>query len=259
MHTRPATAPHHLTPILGVVPTRSRSRGVRRAVPAAVALLVPLLAGCGGGSSSTTAQDGSARTPSPSSSASGVSCDYPDAPQGRTGNVGKPPTTSAVSGPVSVTLRTSVGDLGATLDADAAPCTVNSFVSLARQGFFDKSPCHRLTTAASGIFVLQCGDPTGTGTGGPGYTVPDELSGQEKYVPGTLAMANTGQPDTGGSQFFVVYRATPLPPQYTVFGHLDPAGLKSVQKVAAQGSDDAYGQGDGHPKVSVTIFSVLVG
>jgi peptidyl-prolyl cis-trans isomerase B (cyclophilin B) len=156
-------------------------------------------------------------------------------------------------------MKTTIGDLGATLDADAAPCTVNSFVSLARQGFFDTSPCHRLTTAASGIFVLQCGDPTGTGTGGPGYTIPDELSGQEKYVPGTLAMANTGQPDTGGSQFFIVYRNTPLPPQYTVFGRLDAAGLKSVQKVAAQGSDEAYGQGDGHPKVPVTIDSVTVG
>lgn len=223
--------------------------------------LVPLLAGCGGGSSSTTAQDGDAPSPSPSgsSSTSGISCDYPDAPQGRTGNVSKPPSTPDVSGHVSVTMSTTIGDLKATLDADAAPCTVSSFVSLARQGFFDKSPCHRLTTAASRIYVLQCGDPTGSGTGGPGYTIPDELSGQEKYVPGTLAMANTGQPNTGGSQFFVVYRTTPLPPQYTVFGQLGAAGLARVQKAAAQGSDDAYGQGDGHPKVPVTIDTVTVG
>jgi peptidyl-prolyl cis-trans isomerase B (cyclophilin B) len=237
-----------------------RRRGLSSA---AVAALVPLLAACGGGSSSTTAQDNAAQTPSPSpsqsSSGSGISCDYPDAPQGKTGNAGKPPTTPDVSGQVSVTMSTTIGDLEATLDADTAPCTVNSFVSLARQGFFDTSPCHRLTTAASGIFVLQCGDPTGTGTGGPGYTVPDELSGQEKYVPGTLAMANTGQPDTGGSQFFIVYRNTPLPPQYTVFGQLDAAGVKRVQKAAAQGSDDAYGQGDGHPKVPVTIDRVTVG
>ena len=232
----------------------------RRVLTAAVAALVPLLAACGGGSSSGTAVDEGARSPSASqsSSASDISCDYPDAPQGRTGNASKPPATPDVSGHVSVTMSTTIGDLTATLDAGAAPCTVNSFVALARQGFFDKSPCHRLTTAASGLFVLQCGDPTGTGTGGPGYTIPDELSGQEKYVPGTLAMANTGQPDTGGSQFVIVYRNTPLPPQYTVFGRLDRAGIKSVQKAAAQGSDEAYGQGDGHPKVPVTIDGVTV-
>jgi peptidyl-prolyl cis-trans isomerase B (cyclophilin B) len=227
----------------------------------AALVLAPLLAGCGGGSSSTTAQDPGAQPPSQSQSGStsSATCTYPDDPQGKTGNASKPPSTPDVSGKVAVTLKTTIGDLGATLDADATPCTVNSFVSLARQGFFDNSPCHRLTTAASGIFVLQCGDPTGTGTGGPGYTIPDELTGQEKYGPGTLAMANTGQPDTGGSQFFIVYQSTPLPPQYTVFGHLDPAGLADVQKAAKQGSDDAYGQGDGHPKVSVTINGVTVG
>jgi peptidyl-prolyl cis-trans isomerase B (cyclophilin B) len=188
-----------------------------------------------------------------------VSCDYPDAPQGKTGDASKPPATPDVQGKVPVTLKTTIGELGATLDADKAPCTVNSFVSLARQGFFDNSPCHRLTTAESGIFVLQCGDPTGTGTGGPGYTIPDELSGKETYGPGTLAMAKTQQPNSGGSQFFIVYRDTPLPPQYTVFGQLDAAGLGDVQKMARQGSDNAFGQGDGHPKVPVTIDSVTTG
>lgn len=233
----------------------------RRALPVAAVVLIPLLAGCGGGSSSTTAQDQGPQSPSQSQSGStsNASCDYPDAPQGKTGNASKPPSTPEVSGKVTVTMKTSIGDLGATLDAGTTPCTVNSFVSLARQGFFDNSPCHRLTTAASGIFVLQCGDPTGTGTGGPGYTIPDELSGHEKYGPGTLAMANTGQPDSGGSQFFIVYRTTPLPPQYTVFGQLDAAGLADVQKAAKQGTDNAYGQGDGHPRVSVTIDSVTVG
>jgi peptidyl-prolyl cis-trans isomerase B (cyclophilin B) len=69
-------------------------------------------------------------------------------------------------------------------------------------------------------------------------------------------MANTGQPDSGGSQFFIVYRKTPLPPKYTVFGQVAPAGVKAVQKVAKQGTDDAFGQGDGHPKVSVNLESV---
>jgi peptidyl-prolyl cis-trans isomerase B (cyclophilin B) len=232
----------------------------RCAVPVAAVLLLPMLAACGGGSSSTAADPG-AQSPSQSQSGStsNVSCDYPDDPQGSTGNVDKPPASPDVQGKVSVTMTTSMGTLDATLDADTAPCTVNSFVSLAKQGFFDKTPCHRLTVAPSTIFVLQCGDPTGTGTGGPGYTVPDELSGKETYGPGTLAMANTGQPNTGGSQFFIVYQSTPLPPQYTVFGQLDAAGIRDVQKVAEKGTDNAYGQGDGHPKEPVTIDGVTVG
>jgi peptidyl-prolyl cis-trans isomerase B (cyclophilin B) len=232
----------------------------RCAVPVAAVLLLPMLAACGGGSSSTAADPG-AQSPSQSQSGStsNVSCDYKDDPQGSTGNVDKPPATPDVQGKVTVTMTTSIGTLDASLDADSAPCTVNSFVSLAKQGFFDKTPCHRLTVAPSTIFVLQCGDPTGTGTGGPGYTVPDELSGKETYGPGTLAMANTGQPDTGGSQFFIVYQATPLPPQYTVFGQLDAAGVRDVQKLAQKGTDNAYGQGDGHPKEPVTIDGVSVG
>jgi peptidyl-prolyl cis-trans isomerase B (cyclophilin B) len=160
---------------------------------------------------------------------------------------------------VDATIATSVGNLQATLDADKTPCTVNSFVSLAQQGYFDNTPCHRLTTAATGIYVLQCGDPTGSGTGGPGYTIPDELSGTEAYGPGTLAMANTGQPNSGGSQFFIVYKQTPLPPNYAVFGHISAAGVKIVQKVAAQGTDNAFGQGDGHPKTKVTVTGVTTG
>jgi peptidyl-prolyl cis-trans isomerase B (cyclophilin B) len=107
-----------------------------------------------------------------------------------------------------------------------------------------------------GIYVLQCGDPTGTGTGGPGYTIPDELSGSETYGPGTLAMANTGQPHSGGSQFFVVYKKTPLPPNYTVFGTISPTSVATVRKVAAAGVDNAFGAGDGHPKEKVTITGV---
>lgn len=168
-----------------------------------------------------------------------------------------PPLDLAEGRTWTAVLTTSCGEITAELDGAAAPQAVSSFVFLAQQGFYADTPCHRLTT--EGIFVLQCGDPTGTGTGGPGYTIPDELSGQETYGPGTLAMAKTSQPDSGGSQFFIVYRNTPLPPQYTVFGRLDAAGLKDVQKLARQGSDDAYGQGDGHPKVPVTIDSVTTG
>jgi peptidyl-prolyl cis-trans isomerase B (cyclophilin B) len=237
---------------------------VRPALLAAVPALLLVLTACGGGSSGQSAQDPAATSPDHSATSSGsttsdVSCDYPAAPQGATRKVDRPPQTPDVQGTVPVTMKTSIGELNATLDADKAPCTVNSFVSLAEQGYFDGTPCHRLTTSQTGIFVLQCGDPSGSGTGGPGYTIPDELTGNETYGPGTLAMANTGQADTGGSQFFVVYRTTPLPPSYTVFGRVDAAGVRAVQKVAAQGTDDAYGQGDGHPQVRVTLETVTAG
>lgn len=236
----------------------------RPVLPLAAAALLLSLTACGGGSSSETAQDTATSEPSQSESTSSagtpdVTCDYPADPQAATKKVNPPPQTPDVAGQVAVTMETSIGTINATLDADKTPCTVNSFVSLARQGFFDKTPCHRLTTAATGIFVLQCGDPSGTGTGGPGYTIPDELSGDETYGPGTLAMAKTTEPDSGGSQFFIVYKKTPLPPDYTVFGQVDAAGVKAVRKVARQGTDDAFGQGDGHPKVTVTLDSVSAG
>jgi peptidyl-prolyl cis-trans isomerase B (cyclophilin B) len=232
----------------------------RLALPSAVAVLSCVLVACGGSSSSTAAVDTPPTSPTASASSAGtVSCDYPASPLAATRKVDPPPATPDVHGKVAVTMTTSIGDLHATLDADKTPCTVSSFVSLAKQGYFDKTTCHRLTVAPSTIFVLQCGDPSGTGTGGPGYTIPDELSGNETYGAGTLAMANTGKPDTGGSQFFIVYRDTPLPASYTVFGQVDAAGVQAVRKMAAQGTDNAFGDGDGHPKVPVTIDGVTVG
>ena len=130
-----------------------------------------------------------------------------------------------------VTIGTTVGDLEATLDREKTPCTVNSFVSLAEQGYFDDVKCHRMTTA--GIFVLQCGDPSGTGSGGPGYSFGDELDGTETYGAGTLAMANAG-PDTNGSQFFIVYADSELPPAYAVFGHVDDAAVATVDAGCAK-------------------------
>jgi len=216
------------------------------------------LAGCSGSDSdSGTATDpGPSTSPSASPSATGPSCDYTTGGSAASKEIDPPPATATATGKVSVTIATSAGDLAAELDADAAPCTVNSFVSLAQQGYFDGTSCHRMTTA--GILVLQCGDPTGTGSGGPGYSFPDELSGDETYPAGTLAMANAG-PDTNGSQFFVVYGDTQLPPSYTVFGQIDDASVKVVKKVADNGTDDANGPGDGHPNTPVDITKVTVG
>jgi peptidyl-prolyl cis-trans isomerase B (cyclophilin B) len=180
-----------------------------------------------------------------------------------------PPPTEGVSneGAASVALATSAGPIGLTLDRAQAPCTVNSFVSLAQQGYFDGTTCHRLTTG-EGLKVLQCGDPTGTGTGGPGYTIPDEPpttlaaspagGGTVTYPRGTLAMAKTSQPNSGGSQFFLVYADSTLPPDYTVFGTIDDAGLATIDGVAAAGSDNSNGDGDGKPVTAVDIQSATV-
>jgi peptidyl-prolyl cis-trans isomerase B (cyclophilin B) len=235
-------------------------RSHRALLPLAALLLLALLTGCGGGSSSTTATDPAASGGSSSSAAAGsTSCDFTADGQKPAKDVTPPPATTDLTGDVKATIDTSVGAFDATLDATQAPCTVASFLSLAKQGFYDDTPCHRLTT--QGIYVLQCGDPTGTGTGGPGYTIPDEVHGTEAYTPGTLAMANTGQPNSGGSQFFIVYQDSTanLQKTYTVFGHLDAASIKAVQKVAAKGSDNSNGPGDGAPKQPVTITKVTSG
>ncbi|APU14280.1 MULTISPECIES: peptidylprolyl isomerase [Actinoalloteichus] len=156
-------------------------------------------------------------------------------------------------GTVEATLTTNQGEVGVSLDRAAAPCTVQSFLHLAESGYFDESPCHRLVTSEGSLEVLQCGDPTGTGSGGPGYAVADELTGEETYGRGTLAMANAG-PDTSGSQFFIVYGDSELPPSYTVFGTVDEAGLGVVDEIAEAG--EATGAGDGPPNTETIIESV---
>ncbi|MER7624085.1 peptidylprolyl isomerase [Streptomyces sp. NPDC126503] len=163
----------------------------------------------------------------------------------------------------TMALDTDRGRVTVTMDAAKTPQTVNSFHHLAGKKYFDGTKCHRLTT--DGIFVLQCGDPKGDGTGDPGYTLPDEnlaslgkagANGKVVYRAGTVAMANTGQPGTGGSQFFLVYKDSPLPPGYTPFGTIDAAGLKVVRDVAAGGVEG--GGADGAPKKAVTIEKATV-
>jgi peptidyl-prolyl cis-trans isomerase B (cyclophilin B) len=186
-----------------------------------------------------------------------VNCDYPTDAQAPAAKPAQGPPTQGVSaqGSAVVTLNTSAGDWKFTLDKALAPCTVNSFVSLAKQGYYDNTPCHRLTTA--GIQVLQCGDPTGQGNGGPGYTFKDEIFPELKYGRGILAMANAG-PDTNGSQFFIVYGTTELPPNYTVFGTIDADSLKSVDAIAKAGTISQGNPGDGKPKTPVTITKATV-
>ncbi|MER7767635.1 peptidylprolyl isomerase [Kitasatospora sp. NPDC096140] len=157
----------------------------------------------------------------------------------------------------TMALDTNCGKVTIALDAAKAPHTVNSFSFLAGEKYFDHTKCHRLTT--DGIFVLQCGDPTASatvpgGTGDPGYKFADENLAGATYPAGTVAMANSG-PGTNGSQFFLVYKDTKLPPNYTPFGKIS-GGLDVVQKIAAAGTLE--GSPDGHPMADVTFNSVTV-
>jgi peptidyl-prolyl cis-trans isomerase B (cyclophilin B) len=196
----------------------------------------------------------------------GANCTYPASSEPAAKPVTPPRSGRVPTDPAQVTasMTTSQGPIGLMLDNAKAPCTVNSFASLAQKGFYNDTHCHRLTSS-QGLHVLQCGDPKGDGTGSPGYQFaneyptdqypPDdpELSQPVVYPRGTLAMANAG-PGTNGSQFFLVYRDSRLPPQYTVFGTVDQAGLATLDKIAAAGTAD--GSEDGKPASDVTITSL---
>ena len=197
----------------------------------------------------------------------GANCQYPAAAQASKKvdppKTGKVPTDPAT---VSVSMSTDQGNIGLILNNAEAPCTVNSFASLAQKGYFNDTVCHRLTTA-SALGVLQCGDPTGSGSGGPGYQFANEyptnqypagdpaLGKPVLYPRGALAMANAG-PNTNGSQFFLVYKDSQLPPNYTVFGTIDSTGLATLDKIAKAGVSG--GGEDGKPATEVKVKSVLL-
>jgi len=198
----------------------------------------------------------------------GANCQYP-ASQDKPAKPVKAPRTGKVPtdpAQVSASMATTQGNIGLMLANNESPCTVNSFASLVSQGFFNGTKCHRLTTSPE-LGVLQCGDPKGDGTGGPGYEFANEYptdqyaandpKAQEPvlYPRGTLAMANGG-PNTNGSQFFLVYRDSELPPQYTVFGKIQDDGLATLDKIAKGGV--AGGGMDGEPATEVTVKSILL-
>ena len=159
------------------------------------------------------------------------------------------------SNKAQITFTTNQGEIVIDTLPALAPLTVNALAALAQKNYFDNTICHRLTT--EGIFVLQCGDPTGTGTGGPGFNIPDENLPEpieNNYPAGTVAMANAG-PGTSGSQFFLVYQDTTLGPDYTIWGTIT-SGLEIVQTIASAGVID--GGPDGAPATGVTIESTKV-
>ncbi|MCQ4620379.1 peptidylprolyl isomerase [Corynebacterium sp. CCUG 71335] len=180
----------------------------------------------------------------------------------------------STQGTVDITLDTSAGPIGMTLDRSVSPCTVNAIEYLAKEGYYNDTVCHRITT--EGIHVLQCGDPSGTGSGGPGFKFADEYPVDDPaenenmtslYERGTIAMANSG-PGSNGSQFFLNYQDSPLPPAYTYFGTISDEGLATLDKIAEKGvkepenEEEAMGMmspGDGTPAEEVRITSATVG
>ena len=185
-------------------------------------------------------------------------------------DVGTPPPNAPNTGTSTLTMDTGLGAITATVDLAKAPCTGAAFTYLASKKFWDNSKCHRLTT--EGIKVLQCGDPSASGkgyrdtdgTGGPSFRYAEEnlpadaaTNGKPAYPKGTIAMAKTSAPSTTGSQFFIVYEDTELPPEYTVLGTITK-GMEIVESVAKAGTDNANGQGDGHPKKEIDIKTLTM-
>ena len=159
------------------------------------------------------------------------------------------------SNKATISFTTNQGEIVIETTPSLAPLTVNAIAALAQKNYFDNTICHRLTT--EGIFVLQCGDPTGTGTGGPGFNIPDENlpeAVENNYPAGTVAMANAG-PGTSGSQFFLVYQDTTLGPDYTIWGSIT-SGLDILKTIASAGV--VGGGADGTPATGVTIESTKV-
>lgn len=153
-------------------------------------------------------------------------------------------------GPKQITLQTNCGDIVIQTYFKQAPVTITVLSALVKGGYYNRTLCHRLTT--EGIFVLQCGDPTATGSGGPEFRYRDEnlpAAGTNNYPAGVVAMANSG-PNTNGSQFFLVYKDTTLGPNYTIWGRIT-SGLEIVRHVAEGGVKN--GQADGAPVRTIAI------
>jgi len=181
-------------------------------------------------------------------------CSYPAS--GTAAKDVSPPTNLEPlnSGTVDATIVLNGQDVPVSLDRALAPCGVNSFLSLASQGFYDGTDCHRVTKSEQ-LNIVQCGDPTGKGNGGPGYSFATEVASDATYPVGTVALANAGA-DTNGSQFFIVYGPTTLSPQYTILGTVTGEGMNVVNGVAAQGAQK--GARDGPPVSPATIGKVTV-
>jgi len=242
---------------LGIIAT-----GVAVAVVVVAALLITgVFSGDDDGTSADpTASNGAAATTNADGT---VACTYAPDESGNPSltDVGTPPTPEATptEGTSTLLMSTTQGDLTLTLDRATAPCAAASFTYLAEQKFFDGSPCHREVNQPT-FGVLQCGDPTGTGSGGPSYKFAEEVTPETTYPRGTIAMAKSAAPASTGSQFFLCFTDTELTPDYTAVGTVDEAGLAVLDQIAAAGNDGSFepSPGGGAPSVPVTINSLTV-
>ncbi|RLP83615.1 MULTISPECIES: peptidylprolyl isomerase [unclassified Micromonospora] len=244
---------------------RARKRRQTQAIIGAGAALVLVVAGTVWLAMSLGGDDDKADTAAQAPGAS--ECAYNQVPADQRSpqlkDVGVPSNEQSGTGVQTMTIDTNLGPITAKVDRSLVPCTAGSFTHLAEKNFFDNTKCHRMVT--EGIKVLQCGDPSATGkgwretdgTGGPTYRLPEENLPTDKrppYPEGVIAMANSGQPGSTGSQFFIVYGDSPLDPAYTVLGNIT-GGLDIVKDVAKAGDDGAFAPqpGGGHPKKEVII------
>jgi peptidyl-prolyl cis-trans isomerase B (cyclophilin B) len=230
-----------------------RARRLRvAAIVGTVAVVVGLLAVLG-----TVFSPDDPATPSRTTAAG---CDVPPTASGTAAELTLPDKATAAGKTYLATLTTNCGDIELTLDGEKAPQAVASFVQLARQNYWLNSPCHRLTTSET-LKVLQCGDPTGTGSGDPGYGFGVENAPEDgRYPRGTVAMARTADPEKGnGGQFFLVHGDSTLPDPdgYTVFGTVT-SGLDIVDRIAAAGVAAGGSPDDGIPAAPISILRVAV-
>jgi peptidyl-prolyl cis-trans isomerase B (cyclophilin B) len=249
---------------------RARERNRRRRVIAGITAGALLLAGTGVGiafavtsgskndKSSVTAIAPSAAAPRASATAAAVACNGPTeplAPATRT-FAAEPKLTINTAARYTMTIDTSCGPITVALEAAKAPHTVNLLSFLAADHFYDGTKCHRSTDVPA-LSVLQCGDPTGTGSGEIGFTIGEENLKGATYPRGTLAMAKTSAAHSTGSQFFLVDKDSQLPPQYTVVGHIS-LGLSVLDRLIAIGNNSKNGQGDGAPNKTIYLQKVTV-
>jgi peptidyl-prolyl cis-trans isomerase B (cyclophilin B) len=234
----------------------------------AAVIVVPKLVGSSDSPTPAAGSTTPASTTKPAPTSSGglaagqklaAGCTAPPANQATPKQQKEVPAKATAAGKTFVaTVKTTCGDMTFELDGAKAPQTVASFINLAKTGFWAPSPCHRVTT--QGIYVLQCGDPTGTGQGGPGYTFGIENAPKDgKYATGVLAMARTQDPNSNGGQFFITYKETQLPTDgggYTIFGKVTK-GLDIVEKIAANKALPPSPT-DGTPVSPISILSVSV-
>ncbi|MFI5524390.1 peptidylprolyl isomerase [Streptomyces platensis] len=244
---------------------KTKRRNVVIASAVAVALAAGVTAYATTGLAGARQDTDRAAPPSPSKAPDPCGKPAKGAPSTKTWK--KEPAMSVdTSASYSAKLATTCGTIELKLDAGKAPHTVNSFTFLAGQGYFDHSKCHRLVD--QGLYVLQCGDPKGTGQGTPGYTIPDENLKDPRlkggvYPAGTVAMANRydGRSDktrdSGGSQFFLVYQDSKLPPNYTPFGTVT-GGMDVLRKIAKAGSTPDPQTGNTAPNATVVINRATV-